>query len=63
MVRKNSWWERCRELQEGTTHHQHGKVGEVVASAVRLAVPRRCCTTIAVPAPRAGCARERESVW
>lgn len=63
MVRKNSRWERRRELREGATHHQHGKVGEVIASADRLAAPRRCCTTVAVPAPGTACARERESVW
>lgn len=61
MVRKNSWWEWCRELQKSTTHHQHSKVGEVVAPAVRLAASRHRGTTVAVPAPRAGCTRERES--
>lgn len=53
-------WEGWRELREGGTHHQHGKVGEVVASAVCLGVPLHCRATIAVPVPRAGCKRKEE---
>lgn len=63
MVRENNQWEQCRELREDGTHHQHGKVGEVVASAVCLADGCHRCTTIAVPAPRAACTRGRESIW
>lgn len=53
-------WEGWRELREGGTHHQHGKVGEVVASAVCPGVPLHCRTTVAVPVPRAGCKRKEE---
>lgn len=54
-------WELLRDLREGATHHEHSKVGEVVAPALCLATPCHCCTPIAVPAPRTGCARKRRA--